>query len=149
MVHRLDKATQGLMIIAHSKKTARAFGKMFEQREIEKHYRAVVHGEFPEQQQSITEPIDEKNAHTEACRINCNPDKQQSLLDIRLGTGRKHQIRKHLQYLGYPIVGDRLYGSPEKDKGSTLDLQLCAYRLQFICPVHNTMRCYEVRNEQG
>ncbi len=146
VVHRLDKATQGLMIIAHSKKVAKAFGKLFEQREIKKHYRATVHGEFPQEQQTITQPIGNKTALTEILRTHFNPETQQSLLDIQLGTGRKHQIRKHLQYLGHPIVGDRLYGSPEKDKDHTLDLQLCAYRLQFIYPMHDVTRDYELPN---
>lgn len=140
VVHRLDKATQGLMIIAHSKKVARTFGKLFEERNIEKHYRARVHGLFVEAPQTVTEAIDEKTALSTFTRISVDTEKQQSLLDVNLGTGRKHQIRKHLQFLGYPIVGDRLYGSPDK----SVDLQLCAYRLQFECPIHQVKRCYEL-----
>ena len=61
-------------------------------------------------------------------------DGEQSLLDVRIETGRKHQIRRHLADLSHPVIGDRLYGAGVEDG---VDLQLTAYLLAFHCPVND------------
>lgn len=135
IVHRLDRATQGLMILAHSKQMARYFSQQFEQGKIHKIYQTNVQGDFlktiqalktqqpagdfqivyQEQNQPIshllvTHEIDGKNALSEISMLYYCPEKYFSRLKITLHTGRKHQIRKHLAYLNCPILGDRLYG---------------------------------------
>jgi tRNA pseudouridine32 synthase/23S rRNA pseudouridine746 synthase len=133
-VHRLDLAANGLILIAHSKATAAAFGKLFQERRIEKRYQAIVNGDFSEHTTAvrIETPIDDKTAATEARCVAHEENPSRSLVDMRIETGRKHQIRRHLAELGFPIRGDRLYGSGTADG---VDLQLTAYSLAFACPV--------------
>jgi tRNA pseudouridine32 synthase/23S rRNA pseudouridine746 synthase len=82
----------------------------------------------------IEQPIDEKEAISHIALLQVNNDGSRSLVDVRIGTGRKHQIRRHLADLGHPIVGDRLYGAGRQDG---VDLQLRAYLLAFHCPVQD------------
>jgi tRNA pseudouridine32 synthase/23S rRNA pseudouridine746 synthase len=73
-----------------------------------------------------------------------SPDKQQSIVEVRIETGRKHQIRRHLADLGHPVVGDRLYGS---GAGDDIDLQLTAYLLAFRCPVSGEKVEYSLQSD--
>lgn len=131
-VHRLDRAANGLILVAHSRTTAAALAELFRNREVEKRYRAWVDGDFSRQPNPlrVEEPIDGKEAISEFSlqRI----ESGRSIVEVRIETGRKHQIRRHLAGLGYPVVGDRLYGNGEDDG---IDLQLTAYMLRFHCPV--------------
>ena len=133
-VHRLDRAANGLMLIAHAKSMAAALSGLFKKREVGKCYRALVSGDMSERPSPlrIEQPIDEKEAISHVSLLQVNNDRSRSLVDVRIGTGRKHQIRRHLADLGHPIVGDRLYGTGKEDG---VDLQLTAYLLAFHCPV--------------
>jgi tRNA pseudouridine32 synthase/23S rRNA pseudouridine746 synthase len=135
-VHRLDRAANGLMLVAHSRSIAAALSALFQKREIEKRYRALVAGDFSEQPDPIRleRPIDGRKATSEFSLLQVIDDGSRSLVDVRIETGRKHQIRRHLAELGYPIIGDRLYGVGEEDG---VDLQLTAYLLAFRCPVND------------
>lgn len=139
-VHRLDRAATGIMLLAHKKQTATALAKLFESRDIEKHYRVIVHGQFPNTPQTFTQEIDDRTAHSQATQLIYDLDQNKTLLDVSIQTGRKHQIRRHLSEAGYPVVGDRLYGSPEQ----TTNLQLTAYSLAFQCPMTQTPKTYHV-----
>lgn len=132
LVHRLDRATQGLILVAHSKTAVRALTALFETRRITKKYQAVVEGEFPELK-TYTDDIEGRSAYTKVSLLSYCPTNHYSLVDVEIGTGRKHQIRRHLSEDGYAIVGDRLYGSANDE--TTYDLQLCAYALTFTCPL--------------
>jgi tRNA pseudouridine32 synthase/23S rRNA pseudouridine746 synthase len=133
-VHRLDRAANGLIVVAHSKKVAAALSTLFRERKIEKRYQAWVRGDFSGQPAALRmeEPIDNKDAVSEFSFVRLEGGK--SLVDIRIETGRKHQIRRHLADLGFPILGDRLYGDGATDG---CDLQLTACLLAFQCPVRN------------
>ncbi len=132
-VHRLDRAANGLMLVAHTKTVAAALSDLFRKRQVEKRYRALVAGDFSDQPNPlrVEEPIDGKEAISEFSLQQVDADGR-SLVDVRIETGRKHQIRRHLADLGHPVLGDRLYGDGEKDG---VDLQLTAYLLAFHCPV--------------
>lgn len=133
-VHRLDRATRGIILVAHSKSMAAALSALFSERKITKKYRAVVKGDFSVQPNPlrVEQPIDGKHAVSECSFQKHSSDGTQSLLDVQIETGRKHQIRRHLADLGFPVTGDRLYGTGMDDG---VDLQLTAYLLAFQCPV--------------
>lgn len=154
IVHRLDRATQGIMLLAHNKKTAAALSHAFEKHQIQKRYLAIVHGEFPETEITINTPIDEKPAVSHATLIQFNPELNLSLVEVNIETGRKHQIRKHLSAIGYAIVGDRLHGNTEQDSHLNAlldyvpDLQLTAFRLSFECPISHCVKAFELEKSQ-
>ena len=137
IVHRLDRAASGLIVIAHKKQVAAAFGKLFQNHEIDKRYRVSVEGDFSsilegdEITKTIDTEIDNKPALSHVTFKNYDENNDESILEVRIETGRKHQIRKHLLGLGFPVVGDRLYGSGK----SLEDLKLEAVSLGFVCPV--------------
>ena len=133
-VHRLDRAANGLILVAHSKTIAAALSELFQKRAVEKRYLALVAGDFSLQPNPlrVDQPIDGKEALSEISMQQVSSDGERSLLDVRIETGRKHQIRRHLADLGHPVIGDRLYGAGVEDG---VDLQLTAYLLAFHCPV--------------
>lgn len=140
IVHRLDRAATGLIIIAHQKKIAAYFSNLFQQREIEKKYQAIVEGEFPSALKLDTD-IENRPALSQAKAIAYNPTTNQSLVDIAIETGRKHQIRRHLLGAGFPIVGDRLYGQGNEE---TSDLCLVSSYLCFSSPSDGTQKSYHL-----
>jgi len=133
IVHRLDRAASGLILLAHGKRTAALLAELFQQRAVEKTYRVLVLGKFPGKPSPfpIESVLDERAAVSRVSRLRYDPESKQSLLDVSIETGRKHQIRRHLSGIGFPVVGDRLYGSAEQDR----DLQLSACYLAFDCPI--------------
>ena len=143
IVHRLDKAATGLILIAHSKAMAAALAGLFQERAVEKCYRARVHGKFPDTALLFDTPIDDRDAHSTASLIKYDDQDDSSLLEVSIETGRKHQIRRHLSEAGYPIVGDRLYGSGTQSNLST-DLKLVAVSLAFICPESGEQKAFVV-----
>ncbi len=146
IVHRLDRAASGLIILAHKKQVAASFAKMFQAHEIEKHYRVSVEGDFSsaltndETGKSIKDDIDNKSAVSHVQLISYDKTNNESTLDVEIETGRKHQIRKHLAGLNFPVVGDRLYGSGD----NKTDLKLKAVLLRFVCPVSGEGRVFEL-----
>ena len=133
-VHRLDRAANGLILVAHSKSIAAILSALFRDRKMEKRYRAVVAGDFSGQPNPVRVelPIGDRESVSEISWLQTSDDRSRSLVDVTIETGRKHQIRRHLADLGYPILGDRLYGAGATDG---VDLQLTAYLLAFHCPV--------------
>lgn len=127
IVHRLDRATTGVMVIAHSKTAAQILSNAFEKRQTKKTYQAIVHGDFSNQPTPLTinETVNGKTAISHVHCVQYCSNSRCSLVQIDIDTGRKHQIRVHLSSLGFPIVGDRLYGV----EGDSQDLQLQAIEL--------------------
>lgn len=143
IVHRLDRAANGLMILAHKKKIAAYFSNLFKEHKLEKIYRATVVGDVSttigdHDNLLIDDPIDGKPAISVIRLLDIDKKNKTSKLDVSIKSGRKHQIRKHLLGIGHPIVGDRLYGVEPTES----DLQLSAYKLSFICPISNMQQSF-------
>lgn len=135
LVHRLDKATCGLLLIAYTKNALRKLNYLFEQRGIEKHYQAYVNGEFNYPLPlTMDTPIDARHALTTVASVRYDTAANRSALRLDIDTGRKHQIRKHLAGIGYPVIGDRLYSEQNTMNDSVENLQLVAYAVRFSCP---------------
>lgn len=145
LVHRLDGDAAGIMLIAHDKQAAAKLSALFQTREIEKHYQAWGEGTLNRGPEEFTlnEPLDGKTATTHIQIIGHNPDLNHTLLNIRIDTGRKHQIRRHLSDIGHPIVGDRLYGHKANQP-----LQLLAWRLAFKDPFTNQPVAFELPEDE-
>jgi tRNA pseudouridine32 synthase/23S rRNA pseudouridine746 synthase len=143
LVHRLDRATSGLMLLCHSKTTARLFSTMFSEGKIDKRYQAIVHGDFSTlpQDYEVDMPVDGKAARSIFSFLDKKDD--YSLVGIKLLTGRKHQIRQHLSAIGYPVVGDRLYGNGDTER----DLKLQAISLSFTCPLSDTEQKFTIADD--
>ena len=150
IVHRLDRATHGLMLIAHSKKVAASLSRAFEANQVHKTYRALVWGQYPIEIQTIQIPIDKKQAASHVRLLNYDAKQNRSLVEIDIESGRKHQIRRHLSETGFPIIGDRMYGDSKLDKqlDPMPDLQLTAYKLCLQCPIAQTEKCFTLETEQ-
>lgn len=133
IVHRLDKATDGLMLIAHNHKTAKKLTYIFANRQLTKIYHAKVKGIF-EQATTFDTPIDNKSAISHVKPIKKDRQNDVTLVEVHIETGRKHQIRKHISQAGFPIIGDRLYGNDEQH---TEDLQLTSVYLQLNLNEHH------------
>lgn len=143
-VHRLDNPTSGLLIIAKTKSAQLLLHQDFEKKKIQKKYLALVTGETP-LQSSIKTPIEDKDAFTsyKTLRSFKHQEVTYSLLEITPKTGRTHQIRIHLSTSGFPIVGDKLYGTGLvifKKKG----LYLAAIGLEFFHPIGKNLLKIEI-----
>jgi tRNA pseudouridine32 synthase/23S rRNA pseudouridine746 synthase len=142
LVHRLDKATSGLIIVAHSKTAAAKISSLFSGRYMNKFYKALVYGRPSGSLPVILDtPVDGKQAITHILDIQSNADSSLSLLDLQILTGRKHQIRQQLSAAGHAVFGDRLYGTGLTDKR---DLCLVAYKLMFRSPFDQQKKVYQL-----
>jgi 23S rRNA pseudouridine1911/1915/1917 synthase len=123
IVHRLDKGTSGLIVIAKDDAAHRALSAQFAAREVRKEYVAVVHGVPAPAAGTIDRPIGRDPVHRRRMAVDAPRARAArstyavrerldgaSLVDVRIHTGRTHQIRVHLHSLGHPIAGDELYG---------------------------------------
>ena len=140
LIHRLDKDTSGLLIVAKNKKEYEYLIELQKERKIKKYYLAVVSGIPDKKYATIDAPISRNKSHRKKMSINTSGRKslttykvlksnsKMSLIELELHTGRTHQIRVHMQAIGHPIIGDKLYGK----KSTLIDRQLLhAYKLEF------------------
>lgn len=141
IVHRLDRDTSGIMIGARNEETATMLQKQFADRKTKKEYRAVVTG-HPKQDEALVDlPIGRNPTAPSTFRVDASGKSAQTtykviesgdistLVELRPRTGRTHQLRVHMQYLGTPIVGDRVYGGAPANR-----LYLHAQSLEVTIP---------------
>ncbi|MBI2091947.1 MAG: RluA family pseudouridine synthase [Deltaproteobacteria bacterium] len=124
IVHRLDKGTSGIMVVAKNDAAHISLSNQFKSRTVEKKYYALVYGKVPKEAGEIKEAIGRhpserkkmsvKTKHGRAAETYYKVSKrfgnELTLVDIKLGSGRTHQIRVHFSYIGHPLVGDEVYG---------------------------------------
>lgn len=140
LIHRLDKSATGLMLIGHNRISTKLLAEMFAKRSLLKTYHALVKGSFEiNGQLTLDNEVDGKTAISHVSVIAFNKKLNQTLVEVSIATGRKHQIRRHLSEAGYPIIGDRLYGDDD-----SRDLQLAAVALAFRCPLTDIERNYRL-----
>lgn len=152
IVHRLDKDTSGLLVVALTETDRLSLSQAFAERQVHKEYLALVAGLAPLNGQCL-EPLGRhptakvkmavvpenrggRHAHTEWQRLWHSEDSSVSLLAVRIHTGRTHQIRVHMAHLGYPLLGDKLY-APKAVQAMAPRQMLHAWRLTFTHPVSN------------
>jgi len=142
IVHRLDKETSGVLLVARTDAAHRALAAQFADRSVEKTYLALVQGRMNADSGRVTKPIARDPRHRtrmtaklESGRAALTDYKVKerfpkfTYLEVRIGTGRTHQIRVHLASLGHPVAGDRLYGAAPADR-----MFLHARRIGFTSP---------------
>lgn len=146
LVHRLDKDTSGILLIAKDAAVGEAIMRQFADRKVEKEYRAVVMGRFPARPLRIVGAIgrDIRNRKKLTVRRGGRPavtvaellevSGGASLIRILPETGRTHQIRVHLSHAGFPILGDPIYGRTQSARSPARRMLLHAYRLKFQHP---------------
>ena len=149
IVHRLDRYTSGVLLAAKNDAAHQRLSEQFASRQIEKTYLTLVHGRVKQDRGRIEKPISRdprqrvrmtaRLAHGRAAWSEYRVVKRYpgfTFLEVRIGTGRTHQIRVHLASIGHAVVGDRLYGAPSKIGGEpTLSRYfLHAHRITFHQP---------------
>lgn len=157
IVHRLDMATSGLLVLALGAEVQRRLSQMFRERQITKHYVAVVLGELQNPTDEINLPISSdwpnrpkqqinhdtgKPSLTRYRLLNHDAGKNVSRVELEPMTGRTHQLRVHMAAIGHPILGDALYGGEASNQAKRLLLH--AQMLSFVHPVSAvplTLRC--------
>ncbi len=149
IVHRLDRFTSGVLLVAKNDAAHHRLAEQFSGREVEKVYLALVHGQVSQESGRIERPIARDPAHRTRMTARLHQGRPAwseyrvlrrcagfTLLEVRIGTGRTHQIRVHLSSIGHPVVGDTLYGAPARVEGQPPlgRYFLHAHRIRFRHP---------------
>jgi tRNA pseudouridine32 synthase/23S rRNA pseudouridine746 synthase len=133
LVHRLDREASGLMLLAHSQDAAAKLSELFKNSRIIKTYLVEVLGNLAEKGRhgAIDLALDGKPSLTEFEVKAYLPETNTSIAEVVIRTGRLHQIRRHFDMLGFPVIGDPKYGTGNKN---TAGMKLSAISLKFRCP---------------
>ena len=142
IVHRLDKDTSGLMVVAKDEKTMELLSEMISKKEVERKYLAIVDGVIKENTATIEAPIGRDPSNRQKMAINPSGKnaithikvierfKNNTFIECLLDTGRTHQIRVHLSYINHRVTNDPVYG-----EGNEFGQMLHSYSIKFIHPI--------------
>ncbi|CAL7887841.1 RluA family pseudouridine synthase [Fusobacterium necrophorum] len=155
IVHRLDKDTTGLIVVAKNNQIHHRLALMFQEKTIHKTYLAIVKGRFSEEKKEgdLVTLIARDRKDRKKMAVSQSHGKKavshykvlwsgekHSLVEVNIKTGRTHQIRVHMKYLNHPILGDAVYGQEDLQCSRQM---LHAYRLEFVHPVTKEEMCFE------
>lgn len=145
IVHRIDKDTSGLLLVAKTNKAHEKLGEMFKNKEVKREYLALIKGVFPHNSATIDAPIGRDKADRKKMTVTSENSKKAithlkvlkrykkyTLVSLILDTGRTHQIRVHMKYIGYPIYNDPVYTN---DKTTSFGQFLHSYKMDFKHPI--------------
>lgn len=146
IVHRLDRGTSGVLVVARDNETHAALQEMIRERKVERTYLALADGRFRSRTGTIDAPIGRASRKRHRMAVNgASPRearthfevvetmRRDTLLEVKLETGRTHQIRVHMEAINHPLVGDTVYGGPSR---YGLERQfLHSHRLAFTHPI--------------
>ena len=159
IVHRIDKDTSGLLIVAKNDNAHVKMSEQIKNHEVKKTYIALVRGVFKENEATIDMPIGRSTSDRKKMAVNKNGKNaithikvlkrfdKYTLLQVNIETGRTHQIRVHLSHIGYPIVGDYTY-SNGKNEFDVIGQCLHAQKLEFKHPITQKDMCLEAELPQ-
>ena len=159
IVHRIDKDTSGLLIVAKNDNAHVKMSEQIKNHEVKKTYIALVRGIFKENEATIDMPIGRSTSDRKKMAVNKNGKNaithikvlkrfdKYTLLQVNIETGRTHQIRVHLSHIGYPIVGDYTY-SNGKNEFDVVGQCLHAQKLEFKHPITQKYMCLEAELPQ-
>ncbi len=147
IVHRLDKDTSGIMVVARNAASHQRLVNMFKERDVAKDYVALVHGALPKAEGRLVAAIGRHPVNRQKMAVRdvggkyaatrwkvLGENEGYSLVLVHIETGRTHQIRVHMAHLGCPVAGDEVYGK-KKDTSLFGRQMLHAWRLRFVHPV--------------
>jgi 23S rRNA pseudouridine1911/1915/1917 synthase len=149
IVHRLDRFTSGVLLVAKNDAAHQNLAAQFSGRQVEKIYLALVHGNVARESGRVERPIARDPVHRTRMTARLAEGRAAwseyrvlerfdrfTLLEVKIGTGRTHQIRVHLSSIGHPVAGDKLYGAPEVAPGTEPlgRYFLHAHRIRFRKP---------------
>ena len=160
LVHRLDRPVSGVMVFARTSKAASRLSEQIRTRKVEKIYRCVVNGILEgegrlenfiskDEDKNIVTVIDKEKPGYKASYLDYRALASKdglTMVEVKLGTGRSHQIRAQMAHTGYPLIGDQKYG--DKDKRCK-DIALEAYKLSFEHPVKREFITFEAPIPSG
>jgi len=149
LVHRLDRNVSGVVLFARTSKAASRLSKQFREGTPKKHYRVIVLGKLKEEHTTLVHYLRKEKSlratvfpretptakRSELSYEVINSLEKKSLLEVSLSTGRFHQIRAQMAFIGHPIIGDVKYGAPEPLPNQ--EIALYAHKLVFSHPVSN------------
>ena len=153
IVHRLDKDTSGLMIVAKNEKMHDILAKMIKDKKVKRHYLALVEGVIPHESGTVDAPIGRDKYDRQKMAIDANGKdaithfkvlkkyKDKTLVECILDTGRTHQIRVHMKYINHPVVNDPIYN---KKKSTEFGQMLHSKSIEFIHPISKELIHFEV-----
>lgn len=154
IVHRIDKETSGLLVVAKNDHAHQMLSQQLKNHDMTRRYIALVHGLIPHQHGKVDAPIGRDSKDRQKMAVTTHNSKHavtnftvlrryrsMSLIECRLETGRTHQIRVHMSYIGYPVYGDPKYGWRKDDQ--TYGQFLHAKKLGFIHPTTNKYMEFE------
>lgn len=159
IVHRIDKDTSGLLIVAKNDNAHVKMSEQIKNHEVKKTYISLVRGVFKENEATIDMPIGRSTSDRKKMAVNKNGKNaithikvlkrfdKYTLLKVNIETGRTHQIRVHLSHIGYPIVGDYTY-SNGKNEFDVIGQCLHAQKLEFKHPITQKDMCLEAELPQ-